>query len=253
VGAAAEDLAVAAARLAAAAPREDGKMLLSSVDHRRIAEAVAAAEATTRGEIVCVVTDEAGRYAEVSLAWAAAGALLIPVLALAIAQVSRHFDYALGGWAVVHIAAAHAAVLTALTGYASVQGLLFIVILALASIPRVRRRLTPSPLKRAHVRAKAFEHFFARNLDKTRDRTGVLLFVSLKDRRAEILADAGINSKVDPSAWNDVISDIMAGVKSGKPGDGFVAAIERCGRHLTTHFPAGPENSNELPDALTEN
>jgi putative membrane protein len=228
-------------------------MLLNSDDHRRIAQAVGVAEATTRGEIVCVVVDEAAGYAEVPLGWAAAGALVLPILALAATEAAGQFDYAFGGWAAAHLAAAHAAVVTALTGYALVQCMLFVAILVLVSVPPIRRRLTPASLKRAHVRARAMEHFFAQGLDKTREHTGVLIFVSLKDRRAEVLADTGINRKVDPSTWNDVIGDLVAGVRTGKPGDGFVAAIERCGRHLTKHFPAAPGNANELPDALIEN
>jgi putative membrane protein len=227
-------------------------MLLSSEDHHRIEQAVAAAEAATRGEIVCVVTDEAAHYAEVPLAWAAAGALLLPLLALTVAEVTGRFDYGLGGWVAGHIAAAHAAVLTALSSYALFQIALFAVLFVFVSIPPIRRRLTPTSHKRMHVRARALEQFLARELDKTRERTGVLIFVSLHDRRAEVLADSGISDKVDPSAWNEVIADLVSGVRAGKSGDGFVAAIDRCGRLLAEHFPAGPDNPNELPDALIE-
>jgi putative membrane protein len=247
-----EDSAVVAARLGAVAPQEGGKVLLSRDDHQRIAHAVEEAEATTRGEIVCVVTDEAARYSEVPLAWAAAGALILPILALAATEVGGHFDYAFGGWTAAHVAAVHAAVVTALTWYAAVQCFLFVGILVVASIPPIRRRLTPPSLKRAHVRSRAMDQFFARNLDKTRERTGVLIFVSLKDRRAEVLADTGINSKVDPSAWDDVIGELVKGIKKGKAADGFVKAIASCGRLLTNHFPAPAENPNELPDDLIE-
>lgn len=213
-------------------------MLLDPDEHRRIAEAVGAAEATTRGEIVCVITDEAARYAEVPLAWAAAGAIILPILAL--------------GWVAAHVGAAHASVLTALSGYALVQCLLFFGILLLVSIPVIRRTLTPPSLKRAHVRSRAMEHFFARSLDATRERTGVLILVSLKDRRAEVLADTGISDKVAPSAWDEVISDLVSGAKLKKPADGIVAAIARCGRILATHFPSGAYNPNELPNAIVE-
>jgi putative membrane protein len=227
-------------------------VLLNQDDHRRIAQAVGAAEATTRGEIVCVVTDEAARYAEVPLAWAAAGAILLPILALAVAALAGHSDYALGGWAAAHVAAAHAAVLTALASYALVQCVLFIGILLLVSFPPIRRALTPASLKRAHVRARALEHFFARGLDKTHERTGVLIFVSLKDRRAEILADTGISSKVAPVAWDEIIDELVNGAKADRAGDGFVAAIARCGRILSTHFPANSDNLNELPNGVVE-
>jgi len=227
-------------------------MLLSRDDHDRIERAIAAAEATTRGEIVCSVTDEAATYAEVPLAWAATGALLLPLLALAVARAAGHFDYALGGWSAAHVAAMHAAVLTALTGYALLQCLLFASIFALVSLSPVRRALTPPALKRTRVRERALEQFFARGLDKTREHTGVLIFVSLKDRRAEVLADSGINAKVGAAAWDKAIEDLLSGVKVGDPGRGLVAAIERCGRLLTEHFPAGPENPDELPNALIE-
>jgi putative membrane protein len=227
-------------------------MLLAPVDHERIAQAISAAEATTRGEIVCVVTDEAAHYAEVPLAWAAAAALLLPLVALALAGVAGRFDYSFGGWTAGHVAAIHAAVLTALSSYALVQGVLFIAVFAVVTIPQVRRRLTPTPHKRSQVRARALEQFYARNLDKTRERTAVLIFVSMYDRRAEILADSGISDKVDASVWTDVTADLVAGIRAGRPGDGFVAAIERCGRHLAEHFPAGPDNPNELADALVE-
>ena len=227
-------------------------MLLSSEDHRRIEQAVAAAEATTRGEIVCVVTDEAAHYAEVPLAWAAASALLVPLVALAGAGVVGRFDYAFGGWSAGQIAAIHAAVLTALTSYALVQGGLFVGVFVIVSLPQIRRWLTPAAHKRAQVRARALEQFYARGLDKTRERTAVLIFVSLHDRRAEVLADSGISEKVHASAWTDVIADLVAGIRAGKPGDGFAAAIERCGRHLAEHFPAGPDNPNELSDTLIE-
>jgi putative membrane protein len=227
-------------------------MILTSEDHRRIEKAVDAAEATTSGEIVCVVTDEAAHYAEVPLAWATAAALLLPLGALGLAGLARRFDYAFGGWAAGQIGAIHAAVLTALTSYALVQAALFIGVFVGVSIPQVRRLLTPGAHKRAQVRARALEQFYARGLDQTRGRTAVLIFVSLQDRRAEVLADCGISDKVDPSAWRDVIADLVAGIRTGKPGDGFVAAIDRCGRHLAEHFPAGPDNPNELPDTLVE-
>lgn len=229
-------------------------MLLTSADHERIADAVAAAEAKTRGEIVCVVIDEASPYPETPLAWAAFGALVLPLAGLALLKVTaalRHFD-APGGWAAAQAAAPHAPVLTALTGYALLQCLLFVGIFAVALVPPVRRSLTPSLLKRARVRERAVQQFFASGLHKTRERTGVLIFASLGERQAEVLADVGIDEKVAASDWEAAIADLVAGVRAGRPADGFVAAIERCGRLLAQHFPAGSDNPDELPNALVE-
>ncbi len=227
-------------------------MLLSSEDHARIELAIATAERTTRGEIVCVVTDEVGPYAEVPLAWASVTALVLPLLALVVAGVAKSFDYALGGWAVVHLAATHAAMLTALTTFALLQCMVFLTVFVVVSIPSMRRRLTPRSLKRLRVRGRAQEQFFERGLDRTSERTGVLIFISLNDRLAEVLADRGINDRVDALAWRDVVADLLAGIRQGKPADGIVAAVGRCGRLLADPFPASPGNSNELSDRVIE-
>lgn len=227
-------------------------MLLTLQDHRRIQQAVATAERATRGEIVCVVAEEVGPYAEVPLAWAAAGALALPLLGLAVAAVFHHFDYALGGWSAAQVGALHAAVLTALSGYAFLQCLLFLGIFLVVSVPAIRRRLTPPALKRARVRERALEQFLVHGLDRTHERTGVLIFVSLRDRRAEVLADTGLSGRVEEAAWTMVVADLVAGLRARRAADGFVAAIERCGRLLAEHFPVGPDNQNEQPDALVE-
>lgn len=227
-------------------------MLLSVEDHARIELAIAIAERATRGEIVCVVTDEVGPYAEVPLAWASVAALLLPLLVLVVAGVAKSFDYALGGWAVAHLAATHAAVLAALTIYALLQCMVFLTVFVVVSIPPMRRRLTPASLKRLRMHWRTQQQFFERGLDQTSERTGVLIFISLNDRLAEVLADRGINEKVAALAWSDVIADLVAGVEEGKPGDSIVAAVDRCGRLLTEHFPASPDNSNELSDRVVE-
>lgn len=227
-------------------------MLLSPQDHQRIALATAAAEATTRGQIVCVVAQEAAPYMEVPLAWAAAGALLVPAALLSLGGAATHWFDGVWGWSAVHVAATHATVAVALGAYALLQCLLFVAIALLASIPAIRRTLTPAAIKHGHVHQRALEQFFARGMENTRERTGVLIYASLTDRCAEVVADAGVNAKVSPQAWADVIAALTTGMKAGKPGDGFVAAIETSGRLLAAHFPSEDVNRNELPDAVVE-
>ena len=227
-------------------------MLLSPQDHRRIAEATAAAEVTTRGQIVCVVADEAAPYMEVPLAWAAAGALLAPAALLSLGGVATHWFDNPWGWSAVHIAATHTTVAAALGAYALLQCLLFVAIALLTSVPAVRRALTPASVKHGHVHQRALEQFFARGMENTRERTGVLIYASLTDRCAEVVADEGVNAEVSAQAWAEVIAALTLGMKAGKPGDGFVAAIESCGRLLAAHFPSQGVNRNELPNAVVE-
>jgi putative membrane protein len=134
----------------------------------------------------------------------------------------------------------------------SMQFALFILVVLLTFIPGVRRFLTPGFLKRRYVRQRAFEQFIAKGLTRTIDRAGILIYASLQDRYAELIADQGINDKVEKGAWNRTISDLVGAIRQGRPGDGFVAAVRDCGNHLQKHFPALPLNPNELPDAVTE-
>lgn len=227
-------------------------MLLSTEDHARIEEAVRRAETATRGEIVCVVAEEASDYREVPLAWAAAGALVLPIVPLTLSAAAVWLDGVLRGWNAAHIAASHAAVISALGGYALVQCIAFIAIALLASIPPVRRVMTPASLRRTQVHQRAMEQFLARDLHATQGRTGLLIYVSLKDRIAEVIADAGINAKVGAHTWDAVMSRLVKTMKAGRPGDAFVMAVETCGDLLATHFPASPLNPNELVDSVDE-
>ena len=226
-------------------------MFLSPDDHKRIEGARAAAAAMTRGDIVCVVANEASPYMEVPLAWAAAVALVAPGFLL-ILGTETHLDHAFGGWNAGHIAPTRFEVTSVLASYALLQGLLFVAIALVASIPGIRRALTPASVRHGHVHQRALEQFFARDLHKADEHSSVLIYASLKDRCAEVIADTGINSQVDPLAWNEVIATLVAGMRAGKPSDGFVAAIERSGRLLQTHFPAQHTNAHEASDRMTE-
>ena len=150
------------------------------------------------------------------------------------------------------MAATSTTVVTALGLYALVQSLLFVAVAVLGSIPAVRRTLTPASLKRGHVHQRALEQFFARGMENTRERTGVLIYASLADRCAEVVADTGVHAKIGPQAWAAVVEALVAGMRAGEPGDGFVDAVETCGRLLAVDFPARPGDSNELPDTIIE-
>jgi len=241
-----------AVRSVAAARRGDGKMLLTAQDHDRIREATRAAEATTRGEIVCVVTEEASHYLEVPFAWASVGALVLSLAPLTMSSAAVWMDGGLRGWSAAHIAASHATVMAALGAYAILQCVVFLAIVLVVSIPPIRRALTPGFFRRGRVHQRAIEQFHASHLQRTRERTGVLIYASLKDRMAEIVADTGIDAKVGPQAWEEVIGVLITHLKANRPGDGFVAAIEASGRLLATHFPAEGYNPDELPNAVVE-
>ncbi|MBC6981089.1 TPM domain-containing protein [Caulobacter sp. 17J80-11] len=227
-------------------------MKISNADHARVDAAIAEAEANTSGEIICVIAREVSDYREVPLAWAAVAALLAPL-----ALVPFGFDLGWlrgldGGWTAAHLSATDAAVGAALTAYALVQAAVFVLVLLIASLPPVRRFLTPRSLKRQRVHKAAMEQFLAKGMHLTAGRTGVLIFASMADHHVEIVADEGIHAKVGAEHWGDAVAALVRQVKAGRPADGFVEAIGMCGKVLAEHFPPGAENPNELPDRLVE-
>jgi putative membrane protein len=224
---------------------------LSQADQDRIAKAVADAEKTTAGEIYCVLAPEVGDDRNTPLIWATAAALLLPALALLAGFRPEMLSRLFGGWSVGHAAAHDVAILSALLTYVGLQAAIFGVTAALVSIPAVRHALIPAAIKKARVRQAAMDYFLAKDLHLTRDRTGVLIFAALAEHRVEVIADEGVHAAAPATAWDDVVADLVAGLKRGAIADGFVAAIARAGAVLAAHVPPRPGDTNELPDGLT--
>jgi putative membrane protein len=113
----------------------------------------------------------------------------------------------------------------------------------------LRLWLVPRAVRRARAHRAALEQFVLRGITRTKNRTGVLIFVSLAERYARIVADEGIAAKVPNAEWQAAIDALTAHMRDGRIADGFRAAIERCGAVLAAHAP--PDGSpNELPDRL---
>jgi putative membrane protein len=224
---------------------------LSQADQDRIAQAVAEAEKTTAGEIYCVLAPEVGDDRSTPLIWATAAALLLPALALLAGFRPEMLTRLFGGWSVGHAAAQDGAILSALLTYIALQAAIFAVVAALVWIPVVRRALIPGAVKKARVRQAALDYFLAKDLHLTRERTGVLLFAALAEHRVEVIADEGIHALAPGAVWDEVVADLVAGLKRDAIADGFVAAIARAGAILAAHVPPRLDDANELPDGLT--
>ena len=216
----------------------------------RIGEAIAAAEARTSGEIFCVLARQVSSYRDISLGWAAAAALLLPL-----GLIPLGFDPAwvpgLGnGWQAAHLSSTDVVVGHSLSAYVLIQAAVFLAVFLLTSIPGLRRIVTPRSVRRARVRRAAMEQFLAHGLHVTKDRTGVLIFAALSDHLVEVVADESIHSKVDPAIWGDAVEALASGMKKGDPAAGFEAAIGLCGDVLAEHFPPRATNPNEVADRL---
>jgi putative membrane protein len=224
-------------------------MTLHPADTAAIEAAIAQAEAKTTGEIYCIVTDESGAYGETPLAWAAGVALLGPALLL-LGGVHVSPPDLLGSWSAAQAGAAAAqAARQALIGAIILQAALFVATLAIVAIPPVRRALTPRPFKRERVRRRALEQFASKNLHLTRERTGVLIFVSFAERMAELIADEGVAGHVPPHVWDRAMAAATEGLRQDRAGEGIARAVGLCGDVLAEHFPANPaDNPDQLPN-----
>lgn len=198
---------------------------ISQADRKRISRAIATAEKKTSGEIVAVVSERADDYFFIPFLWAALAALFAPVPV-----------HLLSDWPPQH-------------AYL-VQLLVFAFGALLAMWPTTRYALVPAPVKRARAHRHAMEQFLAQNLHTTKGRTGVLIFVSVAEHFAEVIADEGIYKKVPPTTWETVVDGLTEKIRARRPADGFVDAIKACGAILAEHFPPGSANRNELPNHL---
>jgi putative membrane protein len=122
----------------------------------------------------------------------------------------------------------------------------------IVALPAVRRRVTPRFLKRHRVRQVARHHFAASGARLTHAEPHILIYASLRDRQVELVAHKKIHDAVGRGPWNAAVAAVGEGMQAGKPGDGFVRAIEICGAALAQHFPPDGPSKNMLPNDILE-
>lgn len=222
-------------------------MRLTDQDRLAVAEAVAAAELTTNGEIVTVVAGRSDAYHDVALHWAVLAMLL--VLALLAWQPwpaewlhSRFID----SWAQVVPARWYLTIALVL------MTVTFLVVRVLLALDALRLFLTPAATKNRRVHRRAIQLFRAAAEKRTRGATGVLVYLSLAEHRAEIIADEAIHSKVTADVWGAAMAALLGGVKQDHTGQGMADAVHQIGLVLAEHFPRSEDDVNELPDRLIE-
>lgn len=206
------------------------RKLFSEKDLQAIESAVRAAEAGTSGEIVPVVVDAASSYD-----WLAYRTAIIGLVAGSGVAAGLHFfhPFVFSYWMTFAFQA-----LGLVSGW------------VLARLPWGIRALLHERLMAAEVLEAAQRSFLRHGLAETRDRTGVLVFVSLLERRVQILGDRGIHEKVGDAYWREMVEQVASSLRAGRPGEGLVAVIQEVGSTLRTHFPSRPDDRNELANGL---
>ena len=192
----------------------------------RIREAVNAAESKTAGEIVPMLVTSSARYTEVEL--------LGTIIGLFAGMMAEWFwsdpwgSHFFNLWPVIG----------ATTGF------------LVCRVPQIKRLLASKSRITDAVHTLALASFTEHGLHYTRDHTGILILVSLLEHRVEVLADRGINAKVETGTWQEIVKILTDGLKTNHACDAYCKAIERCGEILAAHFPRRPDDKDELPNRL---
>jgi putative membrane protein len=199
--------------------------MISEADKLEIEKAIGEAEKNTSGEIVAVVARASGSYYYVPYLWGALAALIVP-------------------WPLIYWT------------WMPVEEIYLIQLAVFAALAFVlhheplRFMLVPRAVMRQRAHRRAMQQFVAQNIYTAPGHTGVLLFVSVAERYAEIVTDAGIHAKVPETEWQDIVAKLTAGIGGGNAGKGMAEAILRVGEHLSAHFPAPASKPNALPNHL---
>ena len=222
-------------------------LILTDADRAAVSAAVASAEGRSAGEIVTIMAERSDDYHDVALWWSA----FVAFLALAVVGWFSPFylglvDRVTGAW-------------QSDWHPGRVLGLAFIVatlkfagMYLLQLWQPLRLALVPGPLKHRRVRERAVMCFKIGAERRTHGRTAVLIYLSLAEHRAEIVADEAIASKVSAEVWGDAMASLVGGIRAGRAGEGLCVAVERVGAVLAEHFPRADDDTNELPDRLIE-
>lgn len=196
-------------------------------EQEKIRHAVDAAEQRTSGEIVPMIVATCRPYAEIELGGLAAGLALGTLAALFLhdpwGPIQAQLSWPLAGGTLGFI---------------------------LCRIPVIKRRLIPKKRIDEAVHLRSLAAFTAHGLHYTSAHTGILIFASLFEHRVVVLADRGINNKVKPGTWDEIVQIVTSGLKFKDGCAAFCAAIERCGNILAEHFPWSPDDKDELEDKL---
>jgi putative membrane protein len=220
-------------------------MHLNPEDGAKVAAAIKAAEAQTDGEISAIVAGSSDSYNDVVLHWA----LLFALLPLAVSAAWPQLQV----WGASLITPWEEPSLRLILTLLLIKVIIvFLIARYVIGFRSFRIALTPAATKHRRVRRRALLLFRTGTEQRTLSTTGVLLYLSLAERRAEIVADAAIHAKAPQEEWGEAMAALVAAMQDNHPGDGMAAAVEKIGVVLAAHFPRTGTDPNELPDRLIQ-
>ena len=215
--------------------------LFSDADRQAVSEAITEAERHTSGEIVPVVATVSGRYDRAEDLFGVVVALVAVTIAWLVFQdVTVDGQWQSGPVPALGLLPTLVIILVGFVAGAAVA----------TKVPVIRLPFISKTEMTEEVERRAAESFQRLRVRATSGGTGVLIYVSLYERMVRVLGDEVIMGKLDQAQWDEMRDLLLAGLAGGKPADGFVAAIKKCGDLLAEHFPAEAGGENQLRNEL---
>ncbi len=223
------------------------KPYLDAASHEIVSRAVAEAETGTSGEIVTVLADRSDGYSDIALAWAVLAAFTVLTIFCVFPQFFLDkADFLIGGWGEEWTVTS---ILSLATGLALAK---FFAAWIFQLWEPAKFALIPPTVKTARVHQRAVTHFKVGAERRTHGRTGVMIYLSMREHRAEIVADEPIAELVSAEVWGEAMADMLVEIKQGNIAEGMAAGVRDVGAILSQHFPPADDDVNELPDRLIE-
>ena len=199
--------------------------MLNANERRTLVETIKEVESRTDAEVVTVLAGQSDNYLYISTLWAA-------FLALLVAPLMQFLP-----WWIEYQQAF------------TLQWILFIALAVLFRWRPLTMKLVPKKVRYWRASNLARRQFLEHELHSTKNRLGLLIFVSQAEHYVEILADRGLAEQITNESWQEIVENFIREVKKGKTGEAFVHCVEKCGELLEEAAPA-TTIKNELPNHL---
>lgn len=218
------------------------KIKFSKKDLEKVTESVKSAESKTSGEISVAFIKESNDYAKYELLFAMIiGFVYTGIVIFFRSGVESLIKNLFWDFSTSHL----------ILFYGISPFVIITLFYLAANISVVNRLIIPKNVMDKKVRERASRYFSEAGITNTRDRTGILIFLSFLERRVVLLADIGINSKVFAKRSPEIISNITTGIRMGKTVEKLTESIKLCGELVSQDFPIKPDDLNELKDDAT--
>lgn len=222
-------------------------------EKENIANSIKKAESATSGELAVMVLDSSDSYIEAETfgAFILSGFFSLLFELIKSSVIGFEPGWKSGNLNFPYNFFIEAAKNTSIWTYIPMVFLLYFVFkFILSKLPEIKILFISGKRIEETVRERAVRAFYEKELYKTKDETGILIFISLLEHRVWILGDRGINAKIAPDFWREIASDLSAGIKKKEYGKSVCQAISKCGKELSQHFPAAKDDINELADEV---